>query len=85
MPGWKLLGTIDPRNDGNLMPYDQIVPGSTLLGYVAADHWAIGSDLAASPSPIVRAAAGDTMFPRRALIEAVLRTIEQDLQSASPR
>jgi pimeloyl-ACP methyl ester carboxylesterase len=85
VPGWKLLATIDPRNDGNLMPYDQIVPGSALLGYVAADHWAIGSDLAASSSPLVRAAAGENRFPRRALIEAVLRYIEHDARNTAPR
>jgi hypothetical protein len=27
-----MLAKIEPRNDGNLLAYDQIVPQSTLLG-----------------------------------------------------
>ena len=74
-----MLRRFDPLNDGNLLARDQIIPGSRLLGFLDADHWAVGSDLQSSPSAIVRAAAGDQQFPRRALIEAVLRVIENDL------
>ena len=35
------LAQIDGRNDSQMIFYDQIIPGSTLLGYVNADHWAI--------------------------------------------
>ena len=73
-----LLERIDPRNDGNVLTHDQVIPGSTLLGYVDADHWSIGANLQASPNAIVRAAAGSEPFPRRALIEAILRTIVED-------
>ncbi len=59
-----------------------MIPGSTLLAYVDADHWAIGANLQASPSAIVRAAAGNEVFPRRALLEAVLRTIVEDMAGA---
>jgi hypothetical protein len=76
---YRLLERIDPRNDGNVLTQDQVIPGSTLLGYLDADHWAIGADLRASPNPPVRAAAGGEAFPRRALIEAVLRTVAADL------
>lgn len=76
---YRMLERIDPRNDGNVLTQDQLIPGSTLLGYLDADHWAIGSDLQASPNPLVRAAAGSEAFPRRALIEAILRTIAADL------
>jgi len=33
----------------------------------------------------VRAAAGENRFPRRALIEAVLRYIEHDARNTAPR
>jgi len=79
IPAYRLLRRFDPLNDGNLLARDQIIPGSRLLGFLDADHWAVGSDLQSSPSAIVRAAAGDQQFPRRALIEAVLRVIENDL------
>ena len=35
------LAEIEPRNDGQLIWYDQLVPGGYLLGYVNADHWSI--------------------------------------------
>ncbi len=38
------LARIDPRNDGKLLWYDQIMPQSGLLGYVNADHWTIAFD-----------------------------------------
>lgn len=84
IPAHRLLRRFDPLNDGNLLVRDQIIQGSRLLGFLDADHWAVGSDLQSSPSAIVRAAAGDQQFPRRALIEAVLRIIQQDLSPAEP-
>ena len=35
------LAHIDARNDSQVIFYDQVVPGSTLLGYLNADHWAV--------------------------------------------
>jgi len=75
---YHLLSDIDPRNDGNLIYYDQVIPGSTLLGYVNADHWAISTDLGASPYALVRSLADQSDFPREALAEAVLRFVELD-------
>ncbi|MBK7904078.1 MAG: hypothetical protein IPJ97_14890 [Proteobacteria bacterium] len=37
---WK-LAQIDPRNDGQVVYSDQIVPDATLLGFLNADHWAV--------------------------------------------
>jgi hypothetical protein len=70
------------RNDGNLLVHDQIVPGSTLLGYMNADHWAVGIDLGASPYEGVRAGADRNDFPRAQVLEAALRFVEEDLHLA---
>jgi hypothetical protein len=78
-PGYNLLSDIDPRNDGILLFYDQVIPGSTLLGYVNADHWAVATNFDSSQYALVRALADKTDFPRQALIEAALRFVEQDL------
>ncbi|MGT2494253.1 hypothetical protein ACU4GD_36735 [Cupriavidus basilensis] len=40
------LARIDGRNDNQVIFYDQIVPGSTLMGYVNADHWALAVPIA---------------------------------------
>ena len=79
---YEILSKIDPRNDGNLLFYDQVVPQSTLLGYANADHWAIATDLSASPYAVVRRAADRNDFPRAALVEAALRYVEEELRRA---
>jgi len=38
---YELLEPIDPLNDGQLLIYDQLIPGSTLMAYVNADHWTV--------------------------------------------
>jgi hypothetical protein len=78
---YELLSGI-ARNDGNLLVRDQIIPGSTLLAYVNADHWAVGADLAASSDQAVRAAADRNDFPRAQTLEAALRFVEEDLRLA---
>ncbi len=78
---YELLGGIG-RNDGNLLVGDQVIPGSTLLAYVNADHWAVGIDLGASPYQAVRAAADRNDFPRAQMLEAALRFVEEDLRLA---
>ena len=42
------LARIDGRNDSQVIFYDQVVPGSTLVGYVNADHWALAVPIARS-------------------------------------
>ena len=69
---YDLLRQIDPRNDGQLIFYDQIIPGSSLLGYINLDHWAIAvpvkesmessSWVAASTHPHVRALLFEAMI-----------------------
>lgn len=81
--GHRLLSRIDPRNDGNVLFTDQVIPGATLLGYANADHWTIASNLSGSANPIVRAAAGAMPFPRRAMVEALVETIRADLAAGA--
>lgn len=70
------LRYMDPLNDGQLLFYDQLVPGSELLGYVRADHWAVALPLQERWLLLAGNSAG-THFPRGLLLEAiVLRTVE---------
>jgi hypothetical protein len=78
MPVWKLLLAHDPRNDGQLLAQDQLIPGSTLLGYLDADHWSVATDVEVV-HPILGARPDPVPFPRAALLEAIL------LQVAEPR
>jgi len=44
-PTYKMLEKISPLNDGQLLFVDQLIPGSTLLGYVNADHWTVATPM----------------------------------------
>lgn len=49
---YKVLGVVHPLNDGALLHWDQLLPGSTLLGYANADHWAVSVPLDMSGVPL---------------------------------
>jgi hypothetical protein len=78
------LRPIDPRNDGQLLLDDQILPGSALLGLVNADHWASAMPIARG-SVLGAAFADHNAFPREILLEAILKQIEEDLLAAGRR
>ena len=73
------LRQIDGRNDSQMIFYDQIIPGSTLVGYLNADHWAVVVPIARSHDTIGSLFVTQNAYPREALIEAVLRFVEEDL------
>jgi hypothetical protein len=77
---WKKLGRLrDARNDSQLVYYDQIIPGSTVLGFVNADHWAMAVPVARHHDLPALVYATDNDFPREVMLEAILRTVEADL------
>ena len=75
---WQMLARTSRLNDGQVVALDAVIPGSTLLGYVNADHWDIAIAIerafphaAARPDPRV--------FPRAALLEALLMYVDLEL------
>lgn len=78
------LARIDGRNDSQMIFYDQVVPGSTLVGYVNADHWALAVPIARTHAMTGALFVTRNDYPREALLEALLRFIEEDLPSAGP-
>jgi len=75
------LSRVDARNDSQMIFYDQIIPGSTLLGYVNADHWALGVPIARSHSTLGSTFVDKNDYPREALVEAMMRFVEEDLET----
>ena len=73
------LSRIDPRNDSQVIFYDQVIPGSTLMGYVNADHWAAAVPIAEEHPFIGRHFVDRNDFPRTAVAEAIMRFVEEDL------
>lgn len=67
------LGEIDPRNDGKVLWYDQLVPGAYLLGFLNADHWAVATPLDEN-LPLLAFLFRDNL-PRLALVEGALAVV----------
>jgi hypothetical protein len=82
-PSYDTLSRIDPRNDSQVLFYDQVVPGSALLGYLNADHWAIAVPITRSYPMIGAMFVTRNAYPREALLEAILRFVEEDLDVPS--
>ena len=78
------LAAIDARNDSQMIFYDQLVPGSTLVGYINADHWALAVPISRSHPSTGAMFVTQNAYPREALTEALLRFIEED-QAAPAR
>ncbi|HYP72122.1 MAG TPA: hypothetical protein VEP93_14635 [Variovorax sp.] len=80
-PSWRKLGQVDARNDSQVIFYDQVVPGSSLLGYLNADHWSIAVPLSRTREVISDLLVTQNAYPREAMTEAILRYVEEDLSS----
>ena len=78
------LAQVDARNDSQVIFYDQLVPGSILVGYLNADHWAVAVPISRTHSMITSTFVTQNAYPREALLEALLRFLEEDL-ATSPR
>ena len=78
---YRKLGRIDARNDSQVIFYDQVIPGSELMAYVNADHWALAVPIARSHVTVGATLVTQNAYPREALLEAVLRFVEEDLSS----
>lgn len=74
----KLLSRIDGRNDGQVLYTDAILPGSHLLGYLNADHWAIALPFARNVPALRPVFAGHNDYPREILLEAIVRSVEEE-------
>ena len=83
LPSWEILFREDRRNDGQLLPADALIPGSTLLGYVHADHWAAAIAIERE-LPWLAARTTSAPFPRAALITAILRVVAEDMSAQAP-
>jgi hypothetical protein len=82
-PSYKKLRRVDPRNDGMMLFSDQVLPGSMFLGCVNADHWAVAVPIVRSHPMLGSTLVDENDYPREALLEALLRFVEEDLALAA--
>jgi len=76
---YKRLRKVNPRNDGMMLFDDQFIPGSSFIACVNADHWAVSVPIARTHPNIAALFVDENDYPREALLEALLRFVEEDL------
>jgi hypothetical protein len=75
-----VLASIDPRNDGQILASDAIIPGSTVLGYANADHWAVAIAIEDQFSLFAGRPGVTEPFPADVLFEAMVLFVGEALQ-----
>jgi len=84
VPSYNKLSKVDARNDSQVIYSDELIPGSTLLGFINADHWAIALPIDRAHPFVGSVFVSRNDYPREALLEAVLRYVEEDLGPGGP-
>jgi hypothetical protein len=77
--GYDKLSNIDSRNDGQMLFYDQVIPGGTLLGFLKSDHWAAAMPVAREHPTLGPYVVDHNEFPREVVLEAAVRHVEEQL------
>lgn len=80
-PTYQALARTDARNDGNVIFTDSVIPGSTVLGYLDADHWAVAMPFEIYAPRFASLMASRNHFPRVVLLEAIARTIAEGYEN----
>ncbi|HXS26156.1 MAG TPA: hypothetical protein VN730_00685 [Steroidobacteraceae bacterium] len=76
----RILSKLSPRNDGQLLAEDQLIPGGALLGFVNADHWSVAVRLEDRFPFLAHRRIGKHPFPQSVLLESTLRFVLRDLR-----
>ncbi len=71
--GQRLLALADPRNDGQVIAADAILPGSELLATARSDHWDIALPRDRHPNLLMRSLSSGRAYPREALFRALVK------------
>ena len=78
VPSWETLLRDSRRNDGQLLPVHAMLPASSLLAYLNADHWAVAMELEKEHG-VIADRPDPAPFPHTALLSSMLRTVGEDL------
>ena len=80
-PLYDKTAQVDPRNDSQVIFYDAIIPRSTLLGFVKADHWAIAMPFSRDTPALAATLINRNRFPREILLEAIIKFVEESMSA----
>jgi len=79
-PTHDALHRVDPRNDGQLLFSDQVIPGALLFGYANADHWSVALPLRERMPLVAGSPERPGDVPRDLLLEAILLYVGERLE-----
>ena len=82
---YRTLALTDANNDSQVILVDQYLPGSALLGFLNADHWAVAVPIARTHGMVGTLLVNRNAYPREALYEALMRLIAEDVRQADTR
>ncbi len=82
LDNWQILAAYDSQQDSQLTKFDALVPGGVYLGSARADHWAVALPFEDLKDPEIAKLVDKNHYPRTALLEALVRFVTQDLDSA---
>ncbi len=83
-PFWSELSSFSTDEDGCVIASDAVAPGARFLGTLKGDHWAVAMPFEIDGSSAMRSLVDHNHFPRTALLEAALRIVTRDLETAAP-
>jgi len=81
LQSWRALSTYGTTEDGQLLKDDAVVPGAKFLGAALADHFAIALPFDKSTDSAIRSGMDKAVYPRSALLEALVRYVTSDLDA----
>ncbi|MEO8052439.1 MAG: LssY C-terminal domain-containing protein [Acidobacteriota bacterium] len=82
LESWRIMSFLAGRQDSQLAYEDAILPGSTVLGAALADHLAVALPFEKASDASLRSFADQGHYPRAALLEALVRFVTADLETA---
>jgi len=79
-PSWDLSSTYSSNNDSQVLSTDAVLPGSKLLGFLKADHWAIAMPLDKTYPLLAKTVLNKNAYPREIMLSTALEMIVSDFR-----
>jgi len=81
LQSWILLQSYGTAEDGQLLKQDAILPGAKFLGAALADHFAVALPFETANQKYLQSGMDKNHYPRAALLEAIVRFVQDDLKT----
>ena len=78
--GWKQLSAYSTDQDSQVIRDEAALPGGAFLGTALGDHWSVALPFSEVHNPVYDAGIDHNLFPRTALLEAMVRFAINDLE-----